>query len=142
MEEKSDASLEPTPEQIRYARFLEKGMYVGLACLLITFALYVFGIMEPFIPLEKLPGYWSKSVREYLAETGIEPGWSWVWKLGYGDFVNFIGIATLAGVTLFCYGSIIPLLLKRKDKVYAVLAILEVLVLAVAASGIIKVGGH
>ena len=55
MEEKPGESLEPTPEQVRYAGVLEKGMYVGLACLLVTFALYVFGIMDPYIPLEELP---------------------------------------------------------------------------------------
>jgi hypothetical protein len=60
--------------------------------------------------------------------------------LGCGDFINFIGIAILAGVTVLSYLAIIPLLLKRRDFIYAVLASLEVLVLAVAASGIITVG--
>jgi hypothetical protein len=43
-------------------------------------------------------------------------------------------------VTVICYAAIIPLLLKRKDFVYATLAVLEVLVLVAAASGIIAVG--
>jgi len=135
-----DASLEPSPEQVRYAGFLEKGMYVGLACLFVTFALYIFGIMEPHVPLEKLPEHWTKNVHEYLADADIEAGWSWVGVLRYGDFVNFIGIAALAGVTVLSYIVIIPLLLKRRDFIYAVLASLEVLVLAAAASGIIAVG--
>ena len=259
MKGKSDASLKPTPEQLRYAGVLEKGMYVGLACLFITFALYVFGIMEPHIPPEELPNHWTKDVDTYLADariavhevqlltlvdnpkgtftlswdgdenpsttnvTGpievsgnplaivdqietelnqlaldargrqvnqvevlreangvveiqfVDPGtrkdqgqivvagtsfdhpgsdvtastlkdgrrgtgWSWVLMLGHGDFVNFIGIAILAGVTIPCYIAIVPLLLKRKDFICAVLALLEVVVLVVAASGIIAVG--
>jgi len=140
MKEQPDASLEPTPEQIRYAAVLEKGMYVGLACLFLTFALYVFGIMGPYIPHEEIPQHWSKDVQTYLAEANIEAGWGWVKMLGYGDFVNFLGIAILAGVTILCYSAIVPLLLKRKDTIYAVLAILEVLVLAAAASGIMAVG--
>jgi hypothetical protein len=60
--------------------------------------------------------------------------------LKYGDFINFIGIAILAGTTIFCYLAIVPLLLKSNDKVYAVLALLEAIVLALAASGILAVG--
>jgi hypothetical protein len=140
MEEKSNASLEPTPEQLRYAGVLEKGMYTGLACLFITFAIYVSGILGPYIPFEELPEHWTKNVHEYLAAAEIEAGWGWVSMLRYGDFLNFIGIAILAGVTVFCYAAIIPLLLKRKDIIYAFVALLEVVVLAVAASGIIAVG--
>ena len=144
MQEKPDVSLEPTPEQIRYAGILEKGMYVGLACLFVTFGLYVFGIMDPYVRLDELPEHWSKPVHVYLEQAGderIEAGWSWTKMLGYGDFVNFIGIALLAGVTIGCYLSIVPVLLKNNDKVYAALALLEALVLIVAASGILGTGG-
>ncbi len=141
MEDNPDASLEPTPEQVRYAGVLAKGMYAGLACLFVTFALYVFGIMGPYIPLKELPEHWTKNVHEYLTDAEIEAGWSWVGMLRYGDFINFIGIAVLAGVTVLSYLVIIPLLLKRRDVIYAVLASLEVLVLLAAASGLIT-GGH
>ena len=62
--------------------------------------------------------------------------------LGKGDFLNFVGIAFLAGVTIPCYIRIIPILFAKKDTTYAILAIVEVLVLALAASGILKAGGH
>ena len=140
MQDKPNASLEPTPEQIRYAGFLEKGMYVGLACLFVTFAIYVFEIMAHYIPAEKVPHHWTKSVDQYLTDAQIEPGWAWVSMLGHGDFLNFIGIAMLAGVSVLCYLSIIPLLLKKRDFIYAVLAMLEVAVLTLAASGIFAVG--
>lgn len=141
MDEQPDATLEPTPEQVLYAGVLAKGMYVGLACLFVTFALYVFGFMGPCIPLDELPREWTKNVDEYLAGAGIEAGWSWVGMLRYGDFVNFLGIAILAGVTVLSYLVIIPLLIKSRDLIYAVLAAIEVLVLVAAASGIIA-GGH
>ena len=140
MNQKPDTSLKPSPEQVRYSDVLQKGMFLGLACLFVTFALYVFGIMEPHIPLEKLPQYWQKSVHEYLADADIEPGWGWIKMVGHGDFVNFIGITILASVTVVCYCAIIPLLLKGKDGIYAALAILEVIVLVAAASGIISMG--
>jgi hypothetical protein len=142
MDEKTNALLKATPEQILYAKVLEKGMYIGLLILLITFGLYAFGVMDPYIPLNKLSNYWSMNVNDYLHHTNIKAGWAWVGMLKYGDFVNFIGIAILAGVTILCYAAIVPTLLKNKDRVYAVLAILEVIILSVAASGILGAGGH
>jgi hypothetical protein len=132
--------LEAGPEQILYASILEKGMFVGLLILLITFALYAFGIMKPYVPLDQVSQYWGMNVHEYLEHLHIGTGWSWVGMIQYGDFINFIGVAVLAGVSIICYLAIIPVLLKNNDKVYAALALLEVLVLSLAASGILKVG--
>jgi hypothetical protein len=134
------SQLKAGPEQILYASILEKGMYVGLAILFITFALYALGIMKPYIPLNEISQYWGMNVHDYLEHAHIGIGWSWVGMLKYGDFINFVGVALLAGVTIFCYLAIVPLLLKNKDRVYAVLALLEVLVLTFAASGILAVG--
>jgi hypothetical protein len=140
MQEKTNDLLKATPEQLLYAKILEKGMYIGLLILFITYALYVFGIMDPYIPLDKISNYWSMNVHDYLEHTGIKDGWAWLGMLKYGDFINFIGVALLAGVTIICYAAIVPTLLKSKDTVYAVLAVLEVIILSAAASGILAVG--
>ena len=141
MEEKFDISLEPASEPMLYATILEKGMIIGLLTLFVTFILYAFGIMDPYIPLDELPRYWSMNVQDYLHHTGIRDGWGWAGMLRYGDFINFIGVAILSGVTIFCYLAIVPRLLKNKDIIYAVLALLEAVILMVAASGMIA-GGH
>lgn len=132
--------LEAGPEQILYASILEKGMYVGLLILFITFAVYAFGIMKPYIPTDQVSHYWSMNVHDYLEHAHIKTGWSWVGMINYGDFINFVGVAVLAGVSIICYLAIVPILLKNNDKVYAVLALLEVAVLSLAASGLLKVG--
>jgi hypothetical protein len=134
--------LQATEEQLAYARLLDLGMKVGLLMLVITFFIYVSGIFSPYIPVEELPNYWKLSVKEYLKVTGIHPGWTWVGLVGKGDFLNFIPIVFLAGVTILCYIRIIPILFRKKDTIYAVLAIVEVLVLVLAASGVLKSGGH
>jgi hypothetical protein len=138
----SQQSLKAGPEQLLYARILEKGMIIGLLILLITYAIYVLGIMTPYLPLSEVPRYWGLSVNEYLHQTNIQPGWAWVHMLGYGDFLNFVGIAILSGVTIICFLSVVPLLWKSGDKVFAVLAVTEVIILTVAASGILGSGGH
>jgi len=140
MEEKTNALLKATPEQLLYAKILEKGMYLGLLILLITFGLYAFGIIDPYIPLDKISKYWAYNVHEYLEHAGIKDGWAWLGMLKYGDFLNFIGVVILSGVTIICYAAIVPTLLKNKDRIYAVIAILEVIILSAAASGILAVG--
>jgi hypothetical protein len=140
MDEKQPPMLEATPEQLLYAKILERGMYIGLLVLFVTFGLYAFGIVDPYIPLDKISNYWSMNVNDYLKHAEIKAGWAWLGMLKYGDFINFIGVAILAGVTIICYASIIPLLLKNNDKVYALIATLEVIILSAAASGILAVG--
>ena len=142
MSNDSRHSLDAGSEQLLYAGILEKGMFFGLLILLITYAIYVLGILSPYLPHADVPRYWSLSVSDYLHQTHIEPGWAWVGMLKYGDFLNFIGIATLAAVSIFCFLAIIPTLLRKGDRVYAVLAALEVIILSVAASGILGAGGH
>lgn len=129
-----------TEEQRLYARILDKGMKIGLAILVVTFSLYMFGVLQPHVPVNDLPSYWSMSVHEYLEATGLGTGWSWLARLGEGDMLNFLGIAFLAGVTIVCYIAIVPSLMRKKDTPYVVLALVEVAVLVLAASGILKAG--
>ena len=60
--------------------------------------------------------------------------------IGKGDFLNFVSIAFLAGVTILCYLRIIPILYRKKDMLYVVFSVIDVLILALAASGILKAG--
>lgn len=129
-------------EQLLYTRFLRVLSKIGLGLLVVTFILYVGKLLPPKIPFEELSKYWSLSCEEYLRATGIQAGWSWLHLLGYGDFVTFLAISFLAAVTSICYLSIIPSYLRRGDKIYGSLAIIEVVVLIIAASGILQAGGH
>lgn len=166
---------EASIEQLQYARILEKGMYTGLLLMVITFGLYVFGIMKPLIPLEDISTLWATKSGVYLTtvenkyipeghslkvkvhaqqdaatlqEAGahapqhVVTGWAWVSLLGYADFLNFLPVAILAGITILCYGVIIPGLFVRGDMAMGIMAIVEIGILVLAASGILRVGGH
>jgi len=140
MPDQTKPTLDATSEQVRYAQVLEKGMFLGLAILLITFIIYATGILKPYIAVDEISRYWSMNVHDYLQEAHLKGGWSWIGMLQYGDFINFVGIAILAGVTIFCFLLIIPVLLKKGDRIYAILALVEALVLGLAASGLLAVG--
>lgn len=136
------SKLKATEEQLAYAKLLDLGMKAGLILLVVTFGIYLSGILTPHVPVNDLPKYWSMPVKDYLKVTEIHTGWSWLHLVGKGDFLNFVGIAFLSAVTIFCYLRIVPILFRKKDTIYGILAIMEVLVLVLAASGILKGGGH
>jgi hypothetical protein len=135
-------ATQATEEQILYANILNKGMAIGLIGLVVTFIIYGAGILEPKIPLDQVQNYWVMPVNEYLQLTGIHAGWAWLGNLGQGDMLNFLPIAFLSLLTIICYLAILPGLIRKKDTAYVVLVIVEVVVLAVAASGILGSGGH
>jgi len=138
--DKKGAGLEAGTEQLRYASILEKGMFIGLLVLLVTFAIYALRILQPYIPRAEISHFWGMNVHQYLEETHIPIGWGWLGMVKYSDFLNFTGIAVLAGVTIICFLSIIPLLMKNNDRLYALMALLEAIILSLAASGILAVG--
>ena len=135
---------------MQYAAILEKGMYAGLALMIIAFALYVLGIMTPVVPLNEISTYWSTPVHDYLVAINtnflhwdhLPIGWSWMKLLGYGDFLNFLPVAILSGVTILCYLVITPGLFARGDRAMAFMAMAEAVILTLAASGVLSISGH
>lgn len=125
-----------------YARVLDRLTKTGFVFLALTFFLYVSGILIPYVPLVHLPHYWSNSVSHYLAETRLQTGWSWLGRLSYGDLLNFLPISLLAAATTFCYLLILVKLFKSRERLLGVIALLQVIVLLLAASGLFVLKGH
>lgn len=126
-------------EQRVYAQWLDWGTKAGLALLTATFALYVLRIVDPHIPLENLPQFWTLPVDRYLAATGLPSGWGWIAHIHRGDMLNFVGVAILASITVICFVRLAYGYLRAGDRLFAALAIAEICVLALAAIG---VAGH
>ena len=131
-----------TEAQILYANILNSGMLIGFISLITIFILYISGILSPLIPPEKVESYWTLPLHDYLEKSGMEVGWAWFGKLQYGDMLNFVPIAFLSLLTIICYLSLIPGLIRKKDTTYTVIAIVEIIVLLVAASGILGTSAH
>ncbi len=138
----SNEKTKASEEQMAYAGVLNIGMWFGLALLVVTFFVYISGVLRAFIPIDDLPKYWTMRVHDFNAALHAPAGWGWTAFIGNGDYLNFVPIAILAGLTLLCYLVILPILIRKKDTPYVVIAVVEVLVLALAASGLLKVGGH
>jgi hypothetical protein len=128
--------------QALYARWLDIGTRVSFAASLVAFLLYVSGAIPAYIPLETLPRYWGLPVGEFLRQTGAPSGWEWLRHPGGGaEYLNLGCMALISLVTLVCYARIVPALLALGERLQAALAILQVLVLAAAVSGVFAGGG-
>ncbi|MCG8529820.1 MAG: DUF1634 domain-containing protein [Desulfovibrionales bacterium] len=141
MEKQTNVCVTP-PEQMRYAMILERGAYLGILIMLVTYSIYAFGILTPHVPIETVINNWHLGVHDYLKVTNSPTGWDWVALVGTGDFINFIGLALLAVMTIICYATLIVPYFRCGDHIYAAIVIAEIIVLTVAASGILGSGGH
>ncbi|MGD8835886.1 MAG: hypothetical protein PVJ19_13160 [Desulfobacteraceae bacterium] len=135
-------SPKPSREQIIYANLLLMGMVAGIIVMMITYAIYLAGFLPPHVDLNVISANWGKGIHDYLEITHSPHGWGWAALLLKGDFLNYIGFTLLGLMTIFCYLVLVRGYLRKKDWIYAVISVLEILVLSLAASGILGSGGH
>ena len=132
--------LEVSPEQLAYARWIDLGTRAGLAAVVLAFAAYLAGVTDPLVPMAELPRVWSLPVGEYLARTGLATGWGWITHVRHADILNIAAVAVLALVTVGGYLRLVAAYVARGDRLYAALAVAEIVVLVAAVSGV--VAGH
>jgi len=140
--EYDEQELKAQPEQLVYANLLFLGAWGGIFIMIATYIIYITGVLPAHVDINSIPLHWGKGVNEYLAITGSPHGWGWAALLHKGDFLNFIGMALLAVMTIICYLTLIPAYIKKKETALTIICILEVLVLSAAASGLLGSGGH
>ena len=142
MNTQNEQALKPSREQIIYANLLIIGVWAGIFILVTTYVLYLTEILPPHVELSVIPKVWGKGVDEFLEITHSPHGWGWVSLLGKGDFLNYLGFVLLALMTIICYLVLVRGYVRQKNWIFSAIAILEIIVLSVAASGILGSGGH
>ncbi len=129
-----------TREQLVYAAALDVGMKIGFAILVITLAIYMSGLFAEHIPVEDLPRYWGMPAREYLHAADVPTGWGWLGLAHRSDYLNFVGVAFLSGVTIVCYARVLPYPFKNRDYLFVGMAVAQIVILLFSASGILAIG--
>ena len=127
-------------EHLQYARILQIGVIVSFTVLAAGFLIYVFGLVPAHVPVSELPRYWGLPVDQYLARTGTPAGWGWLNSIGSADSINLLGICLLCSVSGLCWLTLLPFYIARRDLPYVVITVLNLGVLALAASGLLGVG--
>ncbi len=126
--------------QLLYAVLLDWGARFGLLMLVLGFALYVLGVLDPLVPVEQMPGLWSQPAASYLKQTGTPTGWGWLALLQKGDLLNLVGVALLTGCSLPPLLGVAALYLRQRDWPMAAICALIVAVIVLAASGVLTAG--
>lgn len=142
MDEREKLARRASKEQIIYANILVVGVWSSIAIMGITYFLYLSNIMPPHVDLHTITTLWGKGVQEYLELTHSPSGWGWLSLMSKGDFLNYIGFVLLAVMTIICYLVLVKGYSAKKDWLYTGIAVLEIVVLSLAASGIFGSGGH
>jgi hypothetical protein len=129
-------------ENIVYSKVLKTGVKIAFFLLILSFAIYLTGIVPSLIPLNSMPVYWKMSADELCKALHTPRGWGWVCHIYKGDCLNFVGITILGTLTILCYMSILPALIRKKDVSYVILTILQIFVLLLAVTGVISGKPH
>jgi hypothetical protein len=126
-----------SPEQIRYAKVLSTGVKIGFVLLVVSFFLYMTGILKPLVPVDQLPKYWGLSADEFVKTTGTPTGWGWLKMIVKGDMLNYFGIVVLASISIFSTFAVLPIFSRNGEKAHLVISIALILVLLISASNIL-----
>lgn len=132
--------LQIAPEQNRYAEWLRWSGWFGLVLLIVASLLYMTGVLPAHVPVGELPRVWTMSSREMAASVGSHGDWAWLALLHKGDMLSLLGIAVLSGCSALPLLAVVGIYLRRGDRLFAALCVLQVAVLALAASGFVSVG--
>ena len=135
------AAAEQSAAQLRYATWLDAGAKFGFVVLLLGFALYVLGVVEPLVPLAALPQLWHEPLAVYLERSGTPTGWAWLAQVHErADLATLVGIALLAGSSLLALAAALPVFLRARERTLALVCAAVFAVVALSASGWLGLG--
>ena len=132
------SARDPFEAQHVYSRLLALlARAVGLL-LVIAFALYASGLVPAYVPIAKLPSLWGLPADQFLAQAGVPPGWrGWLMLARYSDMLVLCVLCVLISLTTVCLLVAIGIFRRHGERALAWICILQILVVALTASGLI-----
>ncbi len=126
----------------RFAAVEQWGTRITLTLVIVAYALYLGGILPPFVPVERLPTVVGAGVESYVARSGVPTGWGWLAHLERGDMLSHGALVALVSVIIAAYAGLVPVLLRHGERLYLALVLLQLAVFLLAGSGVLGGGGH
>lgn len=130
------AQPQPTAEALRFAAILQVGVWVALAVLVVSFLAYLLGWPAPYVPVDLVARHWTERHDEFIAHTGQPTGWAWALRLQHPDMLNLAGVALLGLLSPLALIPLIPAALKKREYPFLAVIVLQLAILALAASGL------
>lgn len=121
--------------QLVYARVLRRTSLAALALVVAAFALYVTGALPSCVTAEQTIASWHLPADEYAEAVGAEPDAGWLERITYADRLSILTLTLLALVPVVCLARVVPVFLRRRDYIYALIAAIQITVLILAAFG-------
>lgn len=122
--------------QLVYAAVLDFVAHTGMALIAAGFLVYVFRLLPLTVSIEDIASHWHLRAGEMNQALSVPSGWSWVHDPLHGDVLSFISIVFLSMAAMICLLAVIPVFFGEKNRTYALIALLQVFVLAAAVAGI------
>ncbi len=132
-----EVSPHSTPEQLRYARLLQVCTWAGLCWIAAGFLAYTADALPAHVPLRDLPGLWGLPLPRFLEATSMPTGWHLLAAWPKADAAMLLGVALLASAPGLCLAALMPMYLRSHDRAYLAITACVLMVLAVAASGLL-----
>ncbi|HWR01294.1 MAG TPA: hypothetical protein VN371_05475 [Chlorobaculum sp.] len=129
--------------QIVYAKTLDYVAHTVIVVMAVGYLLYMTQLLPLSVPIETIAGNWHLSATSMQAKLNLPCGWecfSAPAGILHGDVLSYISVIFLSLSTLICLASAVAAFISEKKYLYSTIAILQVLVLLVAASGIMSAG--
>jgi uncharacterized membrane protein len=129
--------------QLAYARTLDIVAHAVMLVLGIGFLLYILQLLPLTVPIETVAGNWHLSSSELQAKIHPFCGWSCFASLPvllHGDAVSYASVVMLSMATIICLVTAVAVFFSEKNHLFLMIAVLQVVVLLVAASGVITSG--
>ena len=132
------SARDPFEAQRVYARVLEvAARFVG-TLLVLSFVLYVSGLLPSYVPIERLPALWHLPAADFLREAHIPAGWrGWLVLARYSDMLVLCVLAVLISLTTLCLFVAIAEFRRHGERALVWICLLQIAVVALTASGVV-----
>lgn len=124
--------------QLVYASVLDIVSHAGMTLIAAGFLAYVFRLLPLTVSIEDIASHWHLRASDMNNILSVPTGWAWTQDPLHGDVLSFISIVFLAMAAMICLVAVIPVFLGEKNRTYALIALLQVIVLAAAVLGIVS----
>ena len=126
--------------QLVLARLYRYVTIIGFFIMIAAFVLYAFGLLRASVPAEEVRAYWHLEAGVYATETGTPVGWDFLKSLSRGDSLSLGSLVFMAVAVIVCLIIMIAAFLKKNNRLFALISLLQTAVLILAASGVVS--GH
>lgn len=122
--------------QLVLAKLYRLVSIIGLSLIAAAFVPYVSGILETSIPVQEVSAHWHLDAQSYAESTGTPVGWAFIKALSHGDSLSFGSLVFMGVAVIVCLAVMVFAFLRKRKPEFAIIALLQIVILVIAATGI------